>query len=192
MPKPLDTSHIKWTDYFVYDETSPTFLRWAIDVYNSKNILTHIRKGDVAGKKNGERSTVLLAGKRYKVHRIIWEMHNGPIPEGFVVDHLDGNYLNNSVGNLRAVPNAINTRNAAKRRDNISGVTGVSRGTNGRGTEYWVAVWCRTDGSRGHKRFNIKQLGEYVAYQSACEYRSKMLGELNQQGAGYTATHGVR
>ncbi|WP_077825984.1 HNH endonuclease signature motif containing protein [Escherichia coli] len=31
----------------------------------------------------------MFCGKRYCVHRIIWEMHNGPIPEGYQIDHID-------------------------------------------------------------------------------------------------------
>jgi len=34
----------------------------------------------------------------------------GPIPKGFVIDHIDGNTFNNDIRNLRAVPRAINDR----------------------------------------------------------------------------------
>ena len=39
-------------------------------------------------------------GKR--LHRLIWEDYHGKkIPEGYVVHHIDGNKLNNDIGNLK-------------------------------------------------------------------------------------------
>lgn len=35
-----------------------------------------------------------------RLHRDIWEYHNGPIPKGYHIHHKDGNPLNNEIGNL--------------------------------------------------------------------------------------------
>lgn len=40
-------------------------------------------------------------GVQYAQHRIIWEMLNGPIPEGLTIDHIDRNKKNNLISNLR-------------------------------------------------------------------------------------------
>ena len=58
-------------------------------------------------------------------HRIIWEMHNGQIPEGYEIDHIDHNTLNNDITNLRMVTHHENTLNASMRKDNKSGCVGV-------------------------------------------------------------------
>ena len=41
-----------------------------------------------------------LNGEKKLKHRLIWEEHNGKIPKGFVVHHIDENKLNNDINNL--------------------------------------------------------------------------------------------
>lgn len=43
-------------------------------------------------------------------HRLVWEKHNGPIPEGYVIHHKDGNGLNNSIENLEMMTRAEHVR----------------------------------------------------------------------------------
>ncbi len=43
-------------------------------------------------------------------HRLVWEVVHGSIPEGFHVDHLDGNARNNAISNLEMVPARENHR----------------------------------------------------------------------------------
>ena len=35
------------------------------------------------------------------LHRYIWEKHNGSIPEGYVIHHIDGDKSNNNIENLQ-------------------------------------------------------------------------------------------
>lgn len=44
-------------------------------------------------------------GRSY-LHRDLWVAARGPIPDGCDVDHIDGNPLNNSLGNLQLLPEA--------------------------------------------------------------------------------------
>lgn len=49
--------------------------------------------------------------KDYRVHRLVYLTFVGDIPEGMVIDHIDGNKLNNNVNNLRCVTASENCRN---------------------------------------------------------------------------------
>ena len=44
-------------------------------------------------------------------HRIIWEMHNGPIPDGLQIDHINGVRFDNRLENLRLATRSQNLRN---------------------------------------------------------------------------------
>lgn len=50
--------------------------------------------------------------KMTSVHRVIWEMHNGAVPEGMVVDHVNRNTLDNRIENLRLATRSQNSLNA--------------------------------------------------------------------------------
>ena len=62
----------------------------------------------------------------YLAHRIVWEMHNGPIPTGHIIDHDDRNKKNNYPQNLNLVTYTGNQKNRSKGKNNVSGVTGVT------------------------------------------------------------------
>lgn len=68
---------------------------------------------------------VALHGRTYRVHNVLWVLRNGDIPDGFLLDHEDGNRLNNSAGNHRLATIPQNCQNSRLRTDNTSGVKGV-------------------------------------------------------------------
>ena len=47
----------------------------------------------------------------YKVHRAIWETFVGPIPDGYEIDHINGNRADNRLCNLRCVTHKVNMNN---------------------------------------------------------------------------------
>lgn len=44
------------------------------------------------------------------LHRLIWEKHNGEIPKGYQIHHIDGNKLNNDISNLQLISAEEHTR----------------------------------------------------------------------------------
>jgi len=179
---------IKWSDYFYYDESSPTCLFWNVEIRSGINSkIRNTYKGMIAGniKNNKKASQVQLNGVNYFCHRIIWEMFNGSIEENFVIDHIDGNCLNNKVNNLRKVTQEVNMRNCKKSVSNTSETTGVYyRKTRGL-YEYWCAFW-REDGKVKVKCFSFKEFGDAEAKQKAENFRKTIL----EQFGNYTERHG--
>lgn len=50
----------------------------------------------------------------YKLHRIVYMFFNGLIDENLVINHIDGNKLNNKLENLEAVSQEYNVQHAFK------------------------------------------------------------------------------
>jgi hypothetical protein len=91
------------------------------------------REGNIysVGRNGEHRKLKLQSGGRYYhfalsrvstlAHRFIYEYFNGPIAEGLVVNHIDGNGFNNRLDNLEVVSRSSNTLHSyySLRRGNI-------------------------------------------------------------------------
>lgn len=64
-----------------------------------------------------------INGRYFKNHRIIFLMHHGYLPD--LIDHIDGNKLNNKIENLREATESQNNYNKRLQKNNRSGVKGV-------------------------------------------------------------------
>ena len=108
---------MNWHEVFIYKDGN---LYW-------KSKRGPIKEGQLAGGKHDTGYlTVGYKGRYYLVHRIIWEMHNGPIPEGMQVDHIWHDRGDNRIEKLRLVTHKCNGVNQSKCKRNSSGVTGVT------------------------------------------------------------------
>ena len=83
-----------------------------------------------AGKEAGRvdkcgRRVVKVFAKYQYVHRVVWAMHHRVVPS--ILDHVDGDPLNNSLNNLRPATHSQNMANS-KTRARMSSQDGVPRG----------------------------------------------------------------
>lgn len=105
-----------------------------------------------------------------RLHRVIMNLKTG---DGFVVDHINGNTLDNRKANLRICTNKENVRNQKKSIKNTSGYKGVT--FNKRDRKY--QAYIRVDGRR-------KGLGYYYtakeAHAAYCEASKKYHGEFGR------------
>ncbi|WP_459176977.1 HNH endonuclease signature motif containing protein [Ewingella americana] len=86
-----------------------------------------IKKGSIVKSMNSHGySRVMINKVSYRTHRVIWEMHHGEIPDGMFIDHIDGDFGNNRIENLRVVNKEGNAKNMPARCDSKTGITGVS------------------------------------------------------------------
>lgn len=105
---------------------------------------------------------VKIGSAAFALHRIIWMMHNGPIPPDRFLDHIDGNRSNNRITNLRLVTPRQSSSNRSIRTDNTSGRVGV----------YWYPrrkQWLAMIGIDGQ----LKHLGSFTKFEDAVEARVK-------------------
>ena len=118
---------------------------------------------------------VIINGKHYLTHRIVFMMHHGYLPQ--FVDHIDRNRSNNKIENLREASLEQNAQNAKVRKDATSGVKGVS----------WSKVdkvWRVRVQANGKRKdfggFKDLELAELVAM----EARHKYHGNYANNGLG--------
>lgn len=109
-------------------------------------------------------------------HRIAWLLFYGEWPEN-IIDHIDGDGLNNRIKNLADKTYSGNSRNQKIRKNNKSGVMGVRFNETKRGKPKWEARIC-VDGKK-------KRLGFFDTFDEAILARKDAENKY-----GYHANHG--
>lgn len=95
-------------EYLKLDSSSPTGLRWIKSPGKKCPVNTPAFTAiSVQGYRVGR-----LKGKLLRAHRVIWYLTYGTVPE--LLDHIDGDRLNNSLDNLREVTSIQNSHNMSK------------------------------------------------------------------------------
>lgn len=150
----------QWAVIFQYNEGV---------LYWKKDMGARAKEGCVAGTLTDKGYVrIALNGKLYRRSRIVWEMHNGSIPENMQIDHINHIRYDDRIENLRLVTHKENGRNQSKKRNNTSGVNGV---TFHKSTNKWQAR-IGVDGTS-------KYLGVYDTFEDAQMAVSKALTDYN-------------
>lgn len=190
-------------EYFYYDETSPSCLRWKVDRYCGKNktiklVSTHDNAGSwqkphtnlgywKINFKGGD-------GKicRASVHRVIYQMFYGNLLDSDIIDHINGNSSDNRIINLRKVSQKENCRNRKMQCNNSSGVMGITirskTGKDGQMKYTFEAYWSNSEGKMLYRSFSVAKHGKEGALIKAIEARSNGVNESGD----YTDRHGGR
>lgn len=114
------------------------------------------------------RVMVNMKGVGHAAHRIIYEMHGcGSVPEGLVIDHVNGNPFDNRIENLRAATNAQNLWNVSKSKANKHGLKGIFWCKSKR---RWVAQLRRLDKKMHLGTFQTKGMAAVAYAKAAMRY----------------------
>lgn len=106
----------RFNDAFEYRDGK---LYWKINTNKSKNLI-----GKEAGCfSSGSYGTVNLDKNAYCIHRVVFCMHTGEWPT--VVDHINGDYKDHRIENLRAADHSTNNMNKVAQSNNTSGTKNV-------------------------------------------------------------------
>ena len=80
--------------------------------------------GKTAGADGDGSVSVRISRRHYKVHRIAWLLVYGEIPTADI-DHINGDWRDNRIANLRLASRSQNNWNAKRAKNNTSGFKGV-------------------------------------------------------------------
>ena len=145
--KPMDFS--EFDQLFSYDSNTGE-IRNKIDRGTGRVGVT-AKAGEIATTNNGDgrlRVQFIRDGimDGYLAHRVAWLLHHRICPGNMQIDHIDGCPSNNKILNLRLVDHQENMMNQRKRKNNTSGVTGVSWDKN-------AGKWIVKISDRGERQY---------------------------------------
>lgn len=168
-----------------YARIPPSGLKWLCDSRGRKDYKAGSKSSD--RRANTQYWKVKLGGKELFVHRVICTLLYGQISEGLVVDHIDGNGLNNSQENLRLVPIKLNNRNKRVQKNlpsetDFTGVSYVVQPTKFSGNNYYYRATYQGDDRTLQKNFNIEKYGDDLAFLLALCWRNFWLSNDETYG----------
>jgi hypothetical protein len=97
-----------------------------------------VKAGQPAGNKSPLYHRIRINRIEYKAHRLAWLYVHGRWPTG-VIDHINGDKLDNRLANLRECSQSENLANRTHQKNSKSGMKGVGKL---KGHDLWRATLC--------------------------------------------------
>ena len=112
----MNTSQERLHELFTY---SNGWLRWRPDAKTSA-------RGKLAGCYSADNRKYIRVDKNLqRASRLIYIFHFGEIPDGCVIDHINGDHSDDRIENLRIASQSENMVNQHRSRKGLTGVVGV-------------------------------------------------------------------
>lgn len=176
------TTQTRLQELFILDESTGI-------LYNKIDRNSKARKGQIAGCQRKENKTTLaywticVDGVYYNRANLVYEYITGEKPKN-ILDHIDGNSLNDTFSNLRDVTQRQNRYNSRVRIDCSTGVKGICYVAAPR-EHYRAGVQIK--GVRYRRTFTINS---DVSKQEALDKAKKWVRNIRQQLHGEFTHHG--
>ena len=141
--------------------------------------------GGKAGSYAGGRYRVCINGRLYPAPRILWALHTGRDPGPCVIDHIDGDTLNNSISNLRAVTPSENRMNCVHH--SSSGSKGIHHYVTRKGEDRWNVQLCRVTGrgpvgEKGSRDGKTRKTYAFGTFRSLAEAKARYAEVVREWG----------
>ena len=131
-----------------------------------KTSISNSYAGDKVGGRNREGYLrAKINDKTYYLHRLIFLMHHGYLPK--LIDHIDGNKLNNKIENLRAATHVENLFNRKAQKNSNSGVKNVCWS---KPKQRWIVQLQTNNKQRYFGMYKDLELADLVAQEARDKY----------------------
>lgn len=134
------------------------------DLYRIKSAGGKMKDSKAGFSHNSGYLALKISGLTYLTHRVIFLLHHGYMPA--IVDHIDGNPLNNKIENLRECTISQNGHNRKLNKNSSHGVKGVRLTTSGK----WQVRLSIDKKMKQFGSFEDLELAELVAIEARNKY----------------------